>query len=831
MVVEIVTDHLHLTYRATGGGFSSNNFQIRLLESGKIWHYGDTDNNNLGGTIRTLDGIDGAIPIPPGLMSRNGWSVIDDSTSLVFNDSGWLESRTNLPESKDIYFFGYGNDYRRCLQDFCQTSGSIPLIPRWMLGNWWSKYCAYSQDELKNLMNDFLSHEIPLSVCIIDMDWHIVRNEYNRGWTGYTWNKELFPDVKGFIAWLHNQGIRTALNLHPRDGVYPHEEMYEQFASEMGVDPSGKQPIEFDISDPEFVDCYFRLLHHPHEKLGVDFWWMDWQQGTSCKTEGLDPLWWLNHYHFYDLGRDGKTRPIVFSRWGNWGSHRYPIGFSGDTLVTWESLAFQPHLTATASNAGYTYWSHDIGGHFHGMEDPELYVRWIQFGVFSPILRLHSSKCRYQDRRPWAYDAETLRIAKEYMQLRHAFIPYIYTMNYKTYSESLPLVRSMYFDYPESEEAYSCPNQYLFGTELIVAPYTSPKDPDTRMARQSVWLPEGDWYNFFTGECHAGGRFMSNYGKLDQIPVFARAGAIVPLGPRFSQNTKNPDTMEVHVFAGNSSRFELYEDDGTTVGYQNGAYCVTEMKQEWSENQLKFYIEPASGATSLIPQKRIWTIVVSGIRHPETLKCSANDRECTYATSYDHNDERLTLKLEPISTEYGIAITLEHTEMLRSRRNRILEHCDTLVESFRLYNDCKMIYRGLREDLRKDPETIQELIGYFSASQIRALCEVATGAGYEYILQPEREVVVIWNPDHSPHAKYTFNNQQFGNRDRTTIPRFLRFEKGDWQAECVVRLPDRMRWQISIYLCGITIDSFGRERYRNRNCFFRNEQRSSYRLG
>ena len=199
------------------------------------------------------------------------------------------------------------------------------------------------------------------------MDWHITKTgNDSSGWTGYTWNRDLFPDPAGFIAWLHQHGLKTALNLHPADGVYPHEEQYAAMAKALDVDPATERPIDFNLSDPAFARAYFEILHHPLEAQGVDFWWLDWQQGTRSRLAGLDPLMWLNHLHFYDLARDGSKRPFIFSRWCGLGNHRYPIGFSGDTVVTWESLAFQPYFTATAANVGYGWWSHDIGGHMGG---------------------------------------------------------------------------------------------------------------------------------------------------------------------------------------------------------------------------------------------------------------------------------------------------------------------------------------------------------------------------------------------------------------------------------------------------------------------------------
>ena len=149
------------------------------------------------------------------------------------------------------------------------------------------------------------------------------------------------------------------------------------------------------------------------------------------------------------------------------GSHRYPVGFSGDTIITWDSLAFQPYFTSTASNIGYGMWSHDIGGHMRGFKDDEMAGRWLQFGVFSPIMRLHSSNSEFNGKEPWRYRPEICSMMKEFLRLRHRLLPYLYTMNHRAYEEDIPLMLPMYYNWPEEEKAYQFPNEYLFGSELI----------------------------------------------------------------------------------------------------------------------------------------------------------------------------------------------------------------------------------------------------------------------------------------------------------------------------------------------------------------------------
>ncbi len=724
--VEIITEQLQLNYRFTAQGFTRDSLSIEVKDTHHMWKYGDRgEGKNLRGTARTLDGVNGALPLERGLLSRAGWAVVDDSASLVFNADDWLEVRT-AGGSLDLYFFGYGHDYVTAIQDFYRVSGRTPLIPRFILGNWWSRYWAYTQDELTNLMRDFQAHEIPLAVCIVDMDWHITNTGNDSGgWTGYTWNRDLFPDPLRFIAALHEQGLRTALNLHPADGVYPHEEQHDAMAQALGVDPAVQQPIDFDIADPEFMQAYFEILHHPYEQMGVDFWWLDWQQGTRSKLHGLDPLMALNHLHFCDLGRDGSKRPFIFSRWFGPGNQRYPIGFSGDSVVSWESLAFQPYFTATASNVGYGWWSHDIGGHMYGIEDGELYARWIQFGVFSPILRLHSTNNPYQDRRPWVQDAATFQVMRDALQLRHQLIPYLYTMAWRNTSEGIPLITPMYYEHPEEDSAYRCPQQYRFGTEMIVAPFTTPLDPDTRLSRQQVWLPEGHWYNFFTDDHYEGKRWVIVYGGLDQIPVFVKGGAIVPLAPRTGWNdTRNPETLEVHVFPQQDNCFALYEDDGETTAYQRSHHCLTAFNLKAHDHGVDFTIEPGQGDVSVVPSRRMYRLLFRRVTQPAETSVKVNGVLQAAMTMYDDELQRLTLEVAATPAdrvEVSVRWIDQRWQAMDDRREkRFLQ----MLRTFRMESESKRWLDAYRAELFEDPEQLKEFGAAVKDAHIEALRNV-----------------------------------------------------------------------------------------------------------
>ena len=814
-MLEIITASLHLRYAEPGQPFSAANLSIELQESGDIWHYGDAAPANLGGTRRTLDMVDGATELEPGLLTRAGYGVLDDSQSLLFNRNGWLEPRSDSAGSVDVYFFGYGRDYRAWLAAYARIAGGVPLVPRWALGNWWSRYWAYSQEELLALMADFREREVPLSVCVVDMDWHITETgNLSPGWTGYTWNPKLFPEPEHFLDRLHALGLKVALNLHPAAGVYPHEAAYPEAARVVGIDPDSQQPVPFAIADPDFVHAYFRYLHHPLEAQGVDFWWIDWQQGTESALPGLDPLWWLNHLHFYDAAR-GDRRGFILSRWGGLGHHRYPIGFSGDTHVTWETLAFQPYFTATAANVLYGWWSHDIGGHTFGMEDAELYTRWVQFGVFSPILRLHSTNNPYHERRPWGYDAETLRIVREAMQLRHALIPYLYSAAWRNYAHHVPPLRPMYHDYPDLEAAYHCPDQYLFGTELLAAPYTTPADPDTRLSRQVVWLPPGDWFHFFDGARFAGaddedGQWLALHGERDAVPVFARAGAIVPLAPRVGWGgVDTPETLDLFVFPGADGHFELYEDDGTTDAYLDGAYSLTPFRQRWEERDLHFEIGPVQGDGAQTPPQRAYTIHVRGVNQPDAVTLRRDGEE--QPAMHDYDEETKTLRLGSLSVARDERLEL----VLRAASGHLLHQGDPrpdrlrrMLAAFHMHTAAK---KGIADDLEAivdDPGRLASFAVDLSPSQRRALLETLTAAGVHYSESTGQPRAILWNNTGWEAVSYRFSRvtlhehvseKRFG-AESGIVPRFRSFQLDE--------LADGLAWELSLFYGDLTVVSF-----------------------
>lgn len=654
--IRIETAYLALTY--DGEAFTSRNLEIRLKETGAGWNFGDVygnDEENLLGTARTLDNTNGPLPMEKGLFSRNGTATLDDSSSALLING---EVRDRADRGWDVYFFGYGTDFAAGLRAFARLTGKTPMLPRYALGNWWSKYEKYTEESYLSLMDQFEKEQVPLSVGVIDMDWHLTKidPQYGTGWTGFTWNREYFPDYRRFLAKLHEKGLAVTLNLHPADGIRAYESMYEAAAKIAGIDPDSGDPVPFDLSVPTLRKAYFDAVLHPYEDAGVDFWWIDWQQGTRMGQSNVDPLWLCNHYHFEDQRQRGK-RAMIFSRYAGAGSHRYPVGFSGDTWSTWQSLAFQPWFTQTASNIDYGWWSHDIGGHMLGDRNDERLVRWVQFGVFSPIMRLHSSASPFFVKEPWKLEEPYRSILDDFLRIRHRLIPYLYTMSYTTWKDDIPLIRPMYYEAPQDARAYDAGNCYAFGTELITGAITEPLDPKLRMAHVSMYLPEGRYMDLLSGRVYTGGRKRNFYRRLHSIPVLLREGGILPLASEENTNARmNPETLDIYCGVGKSGSFVLFEDDGESNEYLEGGGARTRITQEYDPESglLQIRIDPVEGDTAFVPERRRVRIHLLGVadvsgaradpvRHEAVIDAGVIGRgacEVTWKVRLSGNDHR-----------------------------------------------------------------------------------------------------------------------------------------------------------------------------------------------
>jgi alpha-glucosidase (family GH31 glycosyl hydrolase) len=711
--LRLKTSALTLTYDASSGNgkFTPQNLSIEVTVDGKqvTWHPGMTDSENLLGTTRTLDGARGSQtrePIEQGLVSRSGWVLVDDSTRPLFDSDNfsfkegekspwpWVMERP-AGDRQDWYFFGYGHEYRKALGDYVKVAGKIPLPPRFAFGTWWSRYWDYSDQEIEEIIHGFRQNSTPLDVFVIDMGWHISleqlkamgqgdKNNQDQsghflGWSGYTWNKVLFPDPGGFLDRLHADHLKTSLNLHPASGIQPWEASYPAMAKAMGIDPATKKYVPYDITNKKFAENYFNLVLHPLEKQGIDFWWLDWQQEQNTKMANVKPTWWINYVHFTDQEREGK-RPLLFHRWGGLGNHRYQIGFSGDTVSVWDSLAFQPWFTSTAANVGYAYWSHDIGGHMPGAVEPELFTRWVEFGAFSPILRTHTTKNPESERRIWAYPEPFSSILRSTFQLRYAMQPYIYTEARRTYDTGVAFLRPLYYDWPEANEAYENKSEYLFGDEMLVNPVVTPSDKQSGLATEKVWLPKGEWIEWPSGKHFTGPTSANRSFSIDQIPVYVKQGSIVPMQPEMSYTGEKPvDPLIVNVWplaSGQTTSYSLYEDNGVAEQYQHGVFTHMPIKATQTGDSLRVEIGPVEGSFAGMLKSRGYKLQLPADWPPASVTVDGVAVKQAGPTgkrgwSFEGNTLTTMIPVESRSTESKVVVEVKRAAGLTARRSEL----------------------------------------------------------------------------------------------------------------------------------------------------------------
>ena len=395
--------------------------------------------------------------------------------------------------------------------------------------------------------------------------------------------------------------------------------------------------------------------------------------------------------------------------------------------------------------SGFGYWSHDIGGHMFGYRDEELEVRWYQLGAFSPINRLHSTDSPFNGKEPWNFHGDAERAMTSALRLRHAMIPYLYTMNRRAAFDNEPLVQPLYWDYPEIEAAYKLTDEFRFGTELLVAPIVDPAERSVQRAKADVWLPQGEWFDFFDGRHYtshpAEGRRLEAWRDLDRMPVFAKPGAIVPLqmpaeGEALN-SVANPRALQVVVFPGAENSFTLWEDDG--AAQSKDRWASTEMALRFEGDSTQFSIAPTEGATDVIPASRDWTVTFRGIA-PEAMhavRATVDGSAAAPEVAYDAETLSLTVTLRDVPTSAAIAIDFADG----------LAVADDPVEAdaFAVMKDAQMLYmtkehayRAIRE-LGKDAlpalSTLEDLHGVGAQTKyqshmpqpvIQALAEVLT---------------------------------------------------------------------------------------------------------
>lgn len=624
-----------------------SNLKVKLVNTDKMWYFGHPEARNFKGSAFSIEDFGDKTILQNGLYSTDGFAFLDDSHSMLIDEEGML--KPNSGNKLDFYLFIYRRDFGLCLKDYFTLTGAPPLIPRYAFGIWWNRDQIYSFEDTKKLIRVFQKNDIPLSILLLSEFWHNKdKNNLNLFKTGYSFNKELFKEPREFIDYMHNNHIRVGLNLDGTDGINNMNEGYLNMCKDLNIEPGSVIP--FKALNPDFIISYFKNLIEPLYNLGVDFFWLDSKEEIITRV--------LNYYHFNDYKKFIDKRGLILSRNGGKAAHLYPIHYSGETKVGWDTLRYLPYYNSNASNIGLSYWSHDVGGFKSGIEDSELYMRYVQFSCFSPIFRFSAKRGAYYKREPWRWDIKTYRIVKDYCKLRHQLIPYLYTEGYKYHHTFLPIIQPLYYYYPELVDEPDYRNEYYFGTELLVVPITKPKDEVMNRTTEKLFLPKGIWYDFKNGKKFVGNKRYISFFKDEDYPVFAKAGAIIPLAILEDQdinNTSSPKKLEINVFPGRSNAYHLYEDDGISSKFEAGEFIITAIDFNYASDNYLLSIQPVEGKTGIIPDTRDYIVKFRNTRTPEKVIVEINggifnDYE-TYA-----DDNNFIVKVKNVDTRKHLTV-------------------------------------------------------------------------------------------------------------------------------------------------------------------------------
>ena len=658
--LEIVTKYFKLSYTKESP-ITESSLRISLNNTETMWYYGHPEIKTYDGALISLEGKD---TYTKGLYSIEGFASIDDSTNMIIDPVGNLVNR--VKDSLDIYVFMYNEDFEAALSDYIMLTGKPQMLPRYAFGNWWSKNYAYNEESLRKLFNRFDKEEIPISVFLMDKDWHITNN--NQFVTGYTFEKNLIPNPEIFIETMHKRGIRIGVNINPIEGIYPHEESYSKVLEYIKVAPN--TVINFAPFNTQFLDVFFKIILHPLESKGIDFFWLDYPNKDKLTA------FLMTHYMYLDSGREESKRGMLMSRNPIIAPHRYGVLYSGRSKVGFDTLRKIPYINTSAANIGVSWWSHDVGGFYDGVEDGELYLRSIQLGCYSPIFRISVDEGRYYKREPWRWDVNTSQIVKNYMQLRNKLVPYIYSEAFKYYDKGIPLVVPLY--HKEKELFYDAyfKNEYHFGSELLVSPLTTPKDRLMNRVIHKVYIPDGLWYDFKTGKKFPAGTYVSFY-KDEDYPVFAKSGSIIPMATKIDNALKIPEELEIHVFPGRSNTYDLYEDDGISNLYKSGYYLKTQIDYNYQANNYTLIIRALEGKSGIVPDKRNYKIRFRNTRATNEVVANFNGTVLETNCYEDEND--FIVEIKNVNTVGQLSINCKGKAIEIDSIRLINEDIDTII--------------------------------------------------------------------------------------------------------------------------------------------------------
>jgi alpha-D-xyloside xylohydrolase len=572
----------------------------------------------------------------PLLVSSNGYGIFwnNDSRSRFNNRfANYLYISSEVADVIDYYFF-YGPELDQVIAGYREVTGQAPMFGKWAYGFWQCKNRYKSQEEILGVASKYRELHIPVDNIVQDWFWWNRKGEF-------IFNKN-YPDAKEMVDELHRENFHLMISIWPF--FEPGSANYE-FIDKQGwfIDKFkfAKPPYHtdamavYDASNPEARKFYWEQVDKGLFKLGVDAWWMD---TTEPETEGQEENIQLGHnlaigsgdryvnlFPLLDTGAvyegqrsaSDQKRVYILTRSAFAGSQRNAVtAWSGDINSDWLSFARQIPAGLNMALSGIPYWTTDIGGFVFGNpDDPayrELFVRWFQFGTFNPILRVHGTRQPDQNEL-WSYGPEAQKILVSFDRLRYRLLPYTYSLAWRTTSEGYTPMRPLVMDFRTDVRAQNIGDQFMYGPAFLVNPVTEP-DAKTRRLYLPLNLPHDDWYDFWTGARVPGGKMIDAAASLDRLPLYVRAGSIVPLGPDEEWSTQKPaDPIELRVYRGASGDFTLYEDENDNYDYEKGAYAIISF--HWDETSGTLTIGDRKGSFPGMIRTRTFRVVFVSENH------------------------------------------------------------------------------------------------------------------------------------------------------------------------------------------------------------------------
>jgi alpha-glucosidase (family GH31 glycosyl hydrolase) len=396
----------------------------------------------------------------------------------------------------------------------------------------------------------------------------------------------------------------------------------------------------------------------------------------------------INYYFYKYLAYKSNKRSLILSRNGLINAHLYPVCDSGETFVDWKTLKMLPLFTSTSSNKGVSWWSHAIGGYKEGIEDSLLYVRFVQYGTYSPIFRFSSKAGHYYKREPWRWDVKTLKIVKDYTTIRQRLIPYLYSEAFKYSKTGLPIIQPIYYTYPDIYDEPKYKSEYYFGSELFVVPITDTKDDVMNRTVVKMFLPSGIWYDFKTGKKFPGGRQLTFFRDED-YPVFAKQGGIIPLADLKDNinDSSNPDSFTIHVFPGKNNTYKLYEDNNKKDCIETKNTLTTLIEYNYLPNNYTVIIRKLEGDSSVIPEMRKYKIKFRNTRLADDVIAYVGDQRIEVKSYKEEQD--FIVEVPYVDSSKQLSINCKGKDIEIDAVHIINEDIDTIISDLKITTTLK----------------------------------------------------------------------------------------------------------------------------------------------